>query len=120
MTILEALTPTVQAMHGEVQQLMQTKTLINTAVQRVEAAIAQLQAQQVQDVQAAAATTQSIRDSGDALTQEVYAIVQRLAHLEQQGTNPSAIAQSGKKKWGLTRPKDIIMMTIRPSENVIP
>ena len=107
MTTLEALTPTVQAMHGEVQQQMQERTLINNAVQRVEAAIAQLQAQQAQDAQAVAVTTQAIQNSGDLLTQEVHAIVQRLALLEQQGTNPSASAPAGKKKWDLTRPKDM-------------
>ena len=106
MTTLEALTPTVQAMHGEVQQLMQERTLINQAVQRVQVALNQLQAQQVQDVQAAAATTQSIRDSGDLLTKELYAMAQRLAYLEQQGANPSVSAQVSKKKRG-TRPKDM-------------
>ena len=105
MTTLEALTPTVQAMHGEVQQLMQEITLVNQVVQTVEAALNQLQAQQIQDAQAVAATTQSIRDTGDFFTRELYAMTQRLAHLEQQGANPSVSAQGNKKKWDLTRPK---------------
>ena len=40
MTTLEALTPTVQAMHGEVQQLMQERTLLNQAVQKLAANLA--------------------------------------------------------------------------------
>ena len=42
---LQSLTPTVHAMHGEVQQLMQDRTLLNQAVQRLEAGVVQLQAQ---------------------------------------------------------------------------
>ena len=107
MATLESLTPTVHAMHGEVQQLMQERTLLNQAVQRVEAAVIQLQAQHVQEVQAAAVITKAIRDSGDALTGKVRAIAQRLAQLEQHGVGPSASAQGSKEKWDLTRPKDM-------------
>ena len=78
MTTLEALTPTVQGMHGEVQQLMQDRTLLQQAVQRLtgemsnaaSAAIA-VQAQQAQDVQAAAQVTKDIQRSGDELTHQV-------------------------------------------------
>ena len=106
MATLESLTPSVHAMHGEVKQLMQDRTLLNQAVQRLEAGVAQLQAQQAQDVQAAA-IHQLIRDSGDVLTAEVKAAVQRLVQLEQQAVGPSASGHSSKKKWGLTRPTDM-------------
>ena len=76
-------------------------------MQRVEAAVTQLQAQQVQEEQSAAAVTKAIRDSGDALTAEVSAVAHGLAQLEQQGVGPSASAHGSKKKWDLTRPKDM-------------
>ena len=114
MTTLEALTPTVQAMHGEVQQLMQERTLLRTAMQRLTADLATttatvntLQAQQVQDTQIAVAATQAIRNSGDALTAQISDAVHRLTQLEQGGVGPSTSASVGKPKWELTRPKDM-------------
>ena len=109
---LEALTSTVQAMHGEVQQLMQDKGLLNQAVEKITpelanttAAVTQLQAQQVADV--TAAVHQLIRDSGYVLIAEVNVAVQRLVQLEQQAAGPSTSGQAGKKKWYLTSPKDM-------------
>ena len=71
------------------------------------AAVTQLQAQQVVDVAATAAVHQLIRDSVDVLTVEVKVAVQRLVQLEQQATGSSASGHAGKKKWDLTRPKDM-------------
>ena len=78
MATLESLTPTVHAMHGDVQLLMQERTLLNQAVQRLEAGVTQLQVLQVADAAAATAAAQLIRDSGDVLTQEVKVAAQRL------------------------------------------
>ena len=58
-------------------------------------------------MQAAAVITKAIRDSGDALTAEVSDAAYRLTQLGQQSVGPSASAHGGKKKWDLTRPKDM-------------
>ena len=122
MAALELLTPTVHAMHGEVQQLMQDRTRINDAVRRVEAAVTQIQAQQTQKGQAmqkftteltTAATVQAqqaqetnaavqatldIKGSGEEVTNQVRNLIQRITQLEQQGVGSSASAQGSKKK----------------------
>ena len=103
---------------GDIQQERATvknaTDLLNQAAQRVSAEPAtatamvnQLQAQQAQEVQAAAVITKAIRDSGDALTLQVIDAVHRLAQLEQRGVGSSASASGNKPKWELTRPKDM-------------
>ena len=93
---LSAAMATIQADIGktksDIQQEIATvknaTDLLNQTVQRVSAELAtatamvnQVQAQQVQEGQAAAATTKLIRDSGDALTLVVNNAVNRLSQL---------------------------------------
>ena len=79
---------------GDIQEELATvknaTDLLNQAALRVSAELAiatamvnQLQAQQAQEVQAAAVITKAIRDSGDALTLQVNDAVNRLSQLEQ-------------------------------------
>ena len=114
MTTLEALTQTVQAMHGEVQQLMQDRTHLQHAVQKLTGDLlstatlaTSIQAQQAQEAQVAAQVTKDIQRSGDELTLQVRDLIYRIAQLEQQGVGPSASAPSSNAKWDLTRPKDM-------------
>ena len=111
MTTLEALTPAVAAMHGEVQQLMQDRTLLQQAVQRLTHALASaatVQSQQAQDTHSAAQATVDIKRPGEELTNQVRSLIQRITQLEQQGAGPSTSAPSGKPRWELTRPKDMV------------
>ena len=80
-----AASPTTQAMTGELQRLVQEGGLVRQAVDRIDAELVQLRDQRTQDAQTAAATTKAIQNSGDLLTQEVHALVQRLTALEQHG-----------------------------------
>ena len=104
MATVESLAADIAAMQADT---VATKSDIQQEIAAMKAAMSQVQAQQVQEVQAAAVVTKAIRDSGDALTAEVSAVAHRLAQLEQQGVGSSASAQDSKKKWGLTRPKDM-------------
>ena len=105
MTTLEALTQTVQAIHGEVQQLIHAVQTLTADNVTTTATMNQLQAQQVQEAQSAKTNVDLINKSGDALTLEVRAAVYRLSQLEQQATAPSGSGHSGKKQLDVTRPK---------------
>ena len=104
---MDALNQMVQALQGEMQQvqahlsqsaieLAQFQANVNTDNANTTAALADVKAQQVND-----ATV------GNGLGATMATVLQRLTQLEQQAVGPSASGHSGKKKWDLTRPKDM-------------
>lgn len=64
-----AASPTTQAMTGELQTLVQEGGHVRQAVDRIDTELVQLRDQMTQDAQTAAATTKTIQNSGDLLTQ---------------------------------------------------